>query len=151
MSDYNRLKNNLNILSMHNTTNKSVLHLTGFTKTENELIKEIVSDAQKLIDKIENGTLIERPPVKKGDWVYVIHREKHCSLFNDKSYRKKGVWRVVDKIFLNNDNTFTISTLAVSSGGYKHRSIVKSTTFNKSWFLTKAEAEAKLKELQNDT
>lgn len=100
-----------------------------------------------LENKIVDGTLIERPPVKKGDWVYVIHREKYCGLFDDKPlYRKKGVWRVVDKIFLNNDNTFTISTLAVSSGGYKNRSIVKSTTFNKSWFLTKEEVETKLKE-----
>ena len=95
-------------------------------------------------DKIEQGTLIERPPVKNGDSIWLIRAKRD---YLDGRY-KKIVWRCVDKIFLNNDNTFTISTLAVSNGGYKNRSIVKSTTFNKSWFLTKAEAEQKLKELQ---
>lgn len=90
--------------------------------------------------QIENGTLIERPPVKKGDSIWLIRAKRD---YLDGRYRKI-VWRCVDKIFLNNDNTYTISTISVSSGGYKNRSIVKSTTFNKTWFLTKAEAEKKL-------
>ncbi len=95
-------------------------------------------------DKIENGTLIERPPVKKGDSIWLIKRQKGARF--DYEPDKKIVWRCVDKIFLNNDNTYTISAISVSSGGYnKHRSIVRSTTFNKTWFLTKVEAENKLK------
>ena len=107
--------------------------------------EQIAERLALLEDKIENGTLIERPPVKKGDSIWLIRAKRD---YLDGRYRKI-VWRCVDKIFLNNDNTYTISTISVSSGGYnKHRSIVKSTTFNKTWFLTKAEAEKKLKELQ---
>lgn len=107
---------------------------------------EILHRLAELEDKIENGTLIERPPVKKGDSIWLVRAKRD---YLDGRYRKI-VWRYVDKIFLNNDNTYTISTISVSSGGYKNRSIVKSTTFNKAWFLTKAEAEKKLKVQQNE-
>lgn len=99
----------------------------------------------ELEDKIENGTLIERPPIKKGDWVYVIHRHKGIRFDDIPYFEKRIVLRYVEKIFLNNDNTFTISTIAITTYGSKSRSILKSTTFNKTWFLTKAEAEQNLK------
>jgi hypothetical protein len=111
----------------------------------NSTIEKVFNRLAELEDKIEQGTLIKRPPVKKGDSIWLIRAKRD---YLDGRYRKI-VWRCVDKIFLNNDNTYTISTISVSSGGYKNRSIVKSTTFNKTWFLTKAEAEAKLLGLQN--
>lgn len=105
---------------------------------------EAIDRLAELEDKIMDGTIIERPSVRKGDSIWIIRAKRD---YLDGRYRKI-VWRCVDKIFLNNDNTYTISTISVSSDGYKNRSIVKSTTFKKSWFLTKAEAEARLKELQ---
>lgn len=94
--------------------------------------------------QIENGTLIERPPVKKGDRIWLIR--KYWDLFGGRT-KKEVVGRVVKRIFLNNDNSLTFSCLAIHKGT-KLISIVKSTTFNKSWFLTKSEAEKKLKELK---
>lgn len=107
---------------------------------------EILHTLAELEDKIENGTLVERPPIKKGDWVYVVHRHKGIRFDDEPYFEKRLVWRYVEKIFLNNDNTFTISTIARTTYGSKSRSILKSTTFNKTWFLTKSEAEEKLKE-----
>ena len=94
--------------------------------------------------KIEQGTLVERPPIKKGDSIWVIR--KYWDYFEGRT-KKSLERRVVDKIFLNNDNSFTVSTLLIVKGT-KHRSVVKSNTFMKSWFLTPEEAEKRLKELQ---
>lgn len=118
--------------------------------TEYASDNEVLQRLAELEDKIENRTLIERPLVKKSDSIWIVRKYRQGSSSFGSYYTRKVVWRCVDKIFLNNDNTFTISTISISSGGYKHRSIVKSTTFNKSWFLTKAEAEAKLKELKGE-
>ena len=107
---------------------------------EGEALKRLA----ELEDKIENGTLIERPPIKKGDSIWLIRKE--WDYFAGKT-KKSIERRCVDKIFLNNDNSFTISTLLIEKG-IKHRSIVKSNTFMRTWFLTREEAEAKLKELQ---
>lgn len=98
----------------------------------------------ELEDKIEQGTLIERPPIKKGDSIWLIRKE--WDYFAGKT-KKSIERRCVDKIFLNNDNSFTISTILIEKG-IKHRSIVKSRTFTKSWFLTREEAEKRLKEIQ---
>lgn len=111
---------------------------------------DIYNKLVELEDEIENGTLIERPPVKKGDWIYVIHRHKGIRFDDEPYFEKRIVLRYVEKILLNNDNTFTISTIARTTYGSKSRSILKSTTFNKTWFLTKAEAEQRLKELQGE-
>ena len=106
----------------------------------------IVNRLAELEDKIENGTLIERPPVKVGDRIWLIR--KYWDYFDGRT-KKEVVGRIVKRIFLNNDNSLTFSCLVIHKGT-KLISIVKSTTFNKSWFLTKAEAEAKLKELKQD-
>ncbi len=128
MKEYKRLKDNLNVLLMHNTTNKSVLQLTDYRKTENELIKEIVYDAQKLTDKIENGTLIELP-CKVGDTVYCIYRD------DDYEYWIEAE-EVVD--FIINDCDIDIGTACRMIG----------KVYREEVFPTKAEAEAKLKELK---
>ena len=93
-------------------------------------------------DKIENGTLIERPLVKKGDRIWLIR--KYWDFFEGRT-KNEVVGRIVKRIFLNNDNSLTFSCLAIHKGR-KLISIVNSTTFNKTWFLTKA--EAKLRELK---
>ena len=98
----------------------------------------------ELEDKIENGAFVERPPVKVGDRIWIIR--KYWDYFGGE-LKKEVVGRFVKRIFLNNDNSLTFSCLVIHKGT-KLISIVKSTTFNKTWFLTKEEAEAKLKELQ---
>ena len=137
MSDYKRLQSNLNILSTHNTTNKSVLHLTGFTKTENELIKEIVSDAQKIIDKIENGTLKDFP-CKVGDTVWEIFYSK---------YEERILELEVTQIVIQETIVYRCKTKTRCLYSYGW---VKNEDFGKTVFLTKNEAEKKLKELQNE-
>ena len=154
MSEYKRLTRYFGEVMQEDCRNCNYAYnnVCNYKDKENKIIYDIDEDCKKVMlnrlaeleDKIENGTLIERPPVKKGDSIWLIRAKRD---YLDGRYRKI-VWRCVDKIFLNNDNTYTISTISVSSGGYKNRSIVKSTTFKKSWFLTKAEAEARLKELQ---
>lgn len=108
--------------------------------------EEIINRLSELEDKIENGTLIERPPVKKGDRIWLVHKYWN---YIDGRTKKEVVGRIVKRIFLNNDNSLTFSCLAIHKGR-KLISIVKSTTFYKSWFLTKAEAEQKLKELKGE-
>lgn len=100
----------------------------------------------ELEDKIENGTLIERPSVKKGDRIWLIRR--YWDYFGGRT-KKEVVGRIVKRILLNNDNSLTFSCLAIHKGT-KLISIVKSTTFNKTWFLTKSEAEERLKEKKNE-
>ena len=70
MKEYKRLKDNIAILKAHNETHKPVLYITGGQIHEIDLINEIVSDTQNLIDKIENGTLKE------------VIRCKNCKWFN---------------------------------------------------------------------
>ena len=100
----------------------------------------------ELENKIENGTLVERPPVKKGDRIWLIRR--YWDYFDGRT-KKEVVGRIVKRIFLNNDDSLTFSCSAIHKGT-KLISIVKSTTFNKTWFTTKAEAEERLKELKNE-
>lgn len=149
MSDYKRLKENLNVMCMHNHGKGKVLTLTNGEKTENQVIDEIVSDCREILDKIEQGTLIKRPLIKKGDSIWIVCRYRQGSASVGSYYTRKVVRRCVDKIFLNNDNSFTISTILIEKG-VKHRSIVKSNTVMKSWFLTREEAEKRLLELQGD-
>lgn len=95
-------------------------------------------------DKIEQGTMIKRPPIKKGDSIWIVCSYRQGSSSIGSNYIKKVVRRCVDKIFLNNDNSFTISTLLIEKG-IKRRAIVKSNTFMRTWFLTREEAEKRLK------
>ena len=57
MKKYERLKENIDTLRIHNEQHIPVLRLCD--KTEYQLIRDIISDLTELIEKIENGTLIE--------------------------------------------------------------------------------------------
>lgn len=94
----------------------------------------------KLEDKIENGTLIELP-CKVGDMVYIPYKFRN----------KNGVFEtIIDEISIGEKHIlfwakplYTNNSVRVKYLGWK-----KLKDFNKTWFLTKAEAEKKLKELQ---
>ena len=87
----------------------------------------------ELEDKIENGTLIELP-CKVGDRIWAI-------LGNNIFGRK------VKSIVIRGDG-YTIKTS--NTNGWKDLEPYYNTEFGVIWFLTKAEAEQRLKELQND-
>jgi hypothetical protein len=115
---YERLKENLQILDAHNHGHGKVISLTGGQKTETVLIDEIVSDYRKILDKIEQGTLIELP-CKVGDTVYVIHQDwdEDCKDF-----------------YYIDDDKFSFYLF---------------DWWGVTVFLTREEAEKRLKELQN--
>ena len=87
----------------------------------------------ELEDKLENGTLIELP-CKVGDTVYVINGDnkiEKVTVFNYTINKKGFVFEVVEEGILSKYYLFDFD-------------------FNDDWFLSKAEAETKLKELQNE-
>lgn len=91
-------------------------------------------------DKLENGTLIELP-CKVGNVVYVIKNNKICA--KDIVYYKKIHSRVAEQ---NEEYWLCVD---------KDRISINVTTFypeniGKTVFLTKEEAEAKLKELNDN-
>ena len=94
---------------------------------------EILHSLAELEDKIENGTLVELP-CKVGDTVY------YETFINNGS----------ESVGIQPHEVKSIYTSIVTSnfGGYAY-TIVKLDEFGKTVFLTKTEAEEKLKELQN--
>lgn len=123
--EYERLKENLQILDAHNHGQGKVINLTGGQKTETVLIYEIVSDCREIIRKIEQGMLIELPcPIRT--MVYYIA-----------SYKKKigfwGKWKYCNTIM---EIPFELEML---------------DTYGNNWFLTREEAEKRLLELQGET
>lgn len=52
MSDYKRLKENIETLCAHNERHIPVSHITGGAKYEIDLIREIVADCHEILDKI---------------------------------------------------------------------------------------------------
>ena len=118
---YERLKENLNVMCMHNHTQGSkgrVIELTNGRKTESQVIDEIVTDCREILGKIEQGTLIELP-CKIGDSFYSYQGFKYQCL---------GIEITNDGIYLR-----TIYDMKFLYG--------------KDCFLTREEAKAKLKEL----
>ena len=93
---------------------------------------------QELEDKIENGTLIELP-CKVGDTVYWCAEFPHSKEI-DVCFGK------VKQITINPQGLLWFS-ISVRVG---RRFDTLKEDFGKTIFLTKAEAEAKLKELQGD-
>ena len=100
-------------------------------KTENQQLKDRIA---KLENKIENGALIELP-CKVGDMVYEVFK-KHKPPFIQETTIEKII--ITEKGFKLRLSRNSVYETAISSLG---RTI----------FLTEAEAEAKLKELQNET
>ena len=94
---------------------------------------------QELEDKIENGTLIELP-CKVGDKVYILGSKvdsDKVEIFED------IVWEILIRQF----NHLKVGVVQVHKFGTGRLQLAD---FNKEWFLTKAEAEAKLKELKGE-
>jgi hypothetical protein len=97
--------------------------------------EEILNRLAELEDKIEKGTLIELP-CKVGDTVYVFDSDKNG---------ETKISEEIVKDYSIDSNGFSVLvqereyTYFLSKGG-----------LGVDWFLTKAEAEAKLKELQNE-
>lgn len=132
---YERLKNNLGILKEHNKTNRPVYHITNGKTFEIDLINEIISDSKDLFDKIENGTLIELP-CKVGDKVYEVFYSE---------YEARILEMKVEQITIQNTINYWCRTTSLCLYNY---GLIKNEYFGKTVFLTKAEAEAKLKELK---
>lgn len=97
---------------------------------------QVYTRLQELENKIENGTLIELP-CKVGDTVYFVYETDNETMFMDKgviqsfSYDEQGVW-------------FRATYEYLSS--YWHTAL----SIGETVFLTKAEAEKKLKELKGE-
>ena len=136
--EYKRLNQNISILNMHNHNFRSVLQLTDGKKTENQVIDEIVHDAMEILNKIEQGTLVELP-CKVGDTVYfAVDNGWDCAEIDEIHIFKDDI--VFE--WVQYDRGYELTELW-DSGDFSIRDIGKSI------FLTREEAEAKLKELQN--
>lgn len=94
----------------------------------------------ELENKIENGTMIELP-CKVGDTVYIPYKFRN----------KSGVFEtIIEEIRIEEKHIsfwakplYTNNSIRVKYLGWK-----KLKDFNKTWFLSKAKAEKKLKELK---
>ena len=129
-----RLKENISIIKRHNETGLPVKHITKGQKYEVEVIAEIVEDVSLIIEKMEKETLIELP-CKVGDTVYyldgsiIVESKVHCISFGGRYGDYKG-----GQIHIYDSDKGNIT--------------VKLDNFGKTVFLTKAEAEQKLKEMR---
>jgi tetrahydromethanopterin S-methyltransferase subunit G len=100
--------------------------------TEYAGYNEVLQRLAELEDKIENGTLVELP-CKVGDRIWVI-------LGNNIFGRRVKSIVISQHSYIKTSNT----------NGWKELEIYHKEEFGVKWFLTKAEAEAKLKEQQNE-
>lgn len=152
---YERLKENLSTIYTHNHTQGSrgrVVELTGGRKTESQVIDEIVYDCREILDKIEQGTLIELP-CKVGDTVYV--RENTWTWYNSSFNRAVigGEFFVIGKItsIRITEKQILIKVKATyKENPYRYtKRDYPICAIGKTVFLTREEAEKRLKELQN--
>lgn len=114
-----RLKNNIEILKQHNLTHEPVYHITDGKKHEIDLINEIVADCEEIFNDEEQG-LIVRLPCKVGDKVYLA----------------LGGCKI--------PAITTAHLIEINSNGI----LINGMLFGKTVFLTRAEAEKKLKEIK---
>ena len=108
----------------------------GLTETSGNIVNDyekVVNCLAELEDKIENGTLVELP-CKVGDRIWAI-------LGNNIFGRKV-------KSIVIRSNGYIIKTSDTT--GQKDLEVYYDAEFGIIWFLTKAKAEEKLKELQNE-
>ena len=126
MKEYKRLQYNLDILEKHNEIHTPVFHLTDGKTHEQDLVRELIADCRELLNKIENGTLIELP-CKVGDKVYYVNE-----------------YRPTPRIEEYKVYTFTFD--------FKHEIVLMVENgygfYKNQIFLTRAEAEKKLKDLK---
>lgn len=126
MKDYKRLTKSYRGQPLH-------------TDTEVTDGDEIYERLELLENKIENGTLIELP-CKVGDTVWFLNKHYAIYLRKDTVYKAK----VVRVYFEKNKNIY----LAIQiKNEYGTTEFPRITEIDKTVFLTQAEAEKKLKEL----
>lgn len=102
---------------------------------EENIVEMIINRLAELEDKIENGTLIELP-CKVGDTVYEVFKE-HGSLFIQETK--------IEKIVIVGEKGLR---LKLARNSFYETAM---SSLGKTVFLTRAEAEAKLRELQEGT
>lgn len=136
MGEYKRLKDNLDILENHNEIHTPIFHLTDGKTHEQDLIRELISDCRELLNKLENGTLIELP-CKVGDTVYCIYHFDGWFEEDDMEYDIIPE-EVVDIIIKEED--FDIGTSWSMIGKFQRVCVCFSI----------AEAEEKLKKLKGE-
>ena len=90
---------------------------------------------------VKSGNLISLP-CKVGDTIWYI---SYIRIEEDRAINILEEWDV-EKIDIYNDSIIC----RLTHKGTDHYNTARNDEFGKSWFLTKAEAEAKLKELQNE-
>ena len=157
MKEYKRLQYNLDILEKHNEIHTPVFHLTDGKTHEQDLVRELIADCRELLNKIENGTLIEsKYPLYST--VFIV------DYVNEKGYSVGvGVGKpIVRECFITTISQVMKSQILyrvqpkdlpqeVIDGKVEHIEHWEIYCYQeKQLFLTKAEAEKKLKELQND-
>ena len=86
---------------------------------------------------IESGNLIDLP-CKLGGYVYDIY------------YKKPRAWKVVG-FWINELGEFDLHIVWRNNGEFRQSLAIDSKHLGKCFYLTKAEAEAKLKEQQNES
>lgn len=150
MSEYKRLKENIETLYAHNERHIPVFHITGGAQHEIDLIREIVSDCREILNKIEQGTLIELP-CKVGDKVYIDERVYRHSVFYNHiivGIKFLVVGRVTS-IRITKKQILMRVKVEYAGNPFRHKEInFPIGAIGKTLFLTREEAEAKLKELQ---
>ena len=106
----------------------------------------------ELEDKIENGTLVELP-CKAGDTVYVNEDTWKDGIFFNHTYieRKFFVIGKVTSVRITKNQILIRIKSNYQNNLYRYKtSNYPISAFGKTIFLTKAEAEARLKELQEE-
>lgn len=140
-----RLKENISIIKKHNDTGASVLNITCGNKIECEVIDEIVEDVSSIIEKMEKETLIELP-CKIGSSVYVFLENKFIqelevvliTIYDDGYFISASCKQSYECCEdLCDDNKICGRHFSCKDIG-------------KTVFLTKAEAEQKLKEMRGE-
>lgn len=128
------------------------------TKSEGNEVKalewdgEILHRLAEIEDKIQNGTLIELP-CKVGDTVYVNKDTWKDGIFFNHTYieRKFFVIGKVTSVRITKNQILIRIKSNYQNNLYRYKtSNYPISAFGKTIFLTKAEAEARLKELQEE-
>ena len=111
-------------------------YYTSYYEPTDKELDDIYSKLADIEDKIENGTLVELP-CKVGDTVYWV-----CELVKNKLEILEGKIRGLS---ISQNNTSWFSVIYEYGLTFEH---TFKDYWNKTVFLTKAQAEEKLKELQ---
>ena len=98
-----------------------------------------IARLQELEDKLEQGKMIELP-CKVGDTIWYV---SYIRIEKDRAINILEEWDV-EKIDIYED----LIICRLTHKGTDHYNTARNDEFGKSWFLTKAEAEKRLKELK---